>query len=202
MLFQPSFIRPLLVATAALALSACTGGNGDSEANEAAPNEAAANAFVPNETGGEAGAVAVLANAEAQPVGEARFFQEDDGIRVELSASGLTPGEHGAHIHMTGRCDPPDFKSAGGHWNPAEKQHGLENPRGAHFGDMPNIEVGADGTGTLGYTIAGATLEGGDNPLFDADGAAMVIHAGPDDMKSDPAGNAGGRIACGVIVKG
>jgi len=188
MSFPSVFLRPTLIITGALAFSAHASGHDKGEMHKAAA--------------AKPGAIAVLANAEAKPVGEARFFQEEGGIRVELSASGLTPGAHGAHIHMTGRCDAPDFKSAGGHWNPAGKQHGLENPQGAHFGDMPNLDISADGTGKLSYTIAGARIEGGDNPLLDADGAAMVIHSGPDDMKSDPAGNAGGRIACGVIVKG
>ncbi len=192
-MFHFRFSRPILVMTSALALSACAGSKGgDARNNAAAPNASAADA---------AGAVAVLANADAQPVGEARFFQEEGGIRVELSATGLTPGKHGVHIHMTGRCDAPDFKSAGGHWNPSGKQHGLENPQGAHFGDMPNLEVSAAGTGKLSYVTTGGTIAGGDNPLLDTDGAAMVIHAGPDDMKTDPAGDSGARVACGVIVK-
>lgn len=201
---SPSFfilIRPILVMSGALALAAC-GSYGDDESNGSFANDAGTNMTAVNgAAAAPGGAVAVLANAEAEPVGEARFIQEDGAIRVELTASGLAPGKHGAHVHMTGRCDPPDFKSAGGHWNPTDKQHGLENPQGAHQGDLPNLDIGPDGTGKLSYTIEGATMEGGDNPLLDTDGAAMVIHAGPDDMKSDPAGNSGGRIACGVIVR-
>lgn len=183
-----------------LFLSACSGTSGDVPAG-ASNGIASAGEGNASGTGGD-GAIAVLANAEGTPVGEARFVQKGDGILVELAANGLAPGEHGAHVHMTGRCDPPDFKSAGGHWNPAEHQHGLKNPEGAHMGDLPNLQIAADGKGELSFTIPGAKIQGGANPLLDADGAAMVIHADPDDMMSDPAGNAGGRIACGVIVKG
>jgi Cu-Zn family superoxide dismutase len=96
---------------------------------------------------------------------------------------------------MVGRCDAPDFTSAGGHWNPTQKKHGTMNPQGPHQGDLPNLVIGSDGRGTIGAVIPGATLAG----LLDADGAAMVIHAGPDDLMTDPSGNSGGRIACGVF---
>ena len=180
-------IRLAFPLAAALLLGACSGYSAPSTAGGTAPPKP--------------GATATIANAQGEPVGEARFFQTADGIDVELSARGLPPGEHGAHVHMTGRCDPPSFASAGGHWNPTAHQHGLKNPQGAHMGDMPNLVIGADGTGTLRFSLAGGTIEGGANPLLDADGAAMMIHAGPDDMMSDPAGNSGGRVACGVIVK-
>jgi len=185
---------------AGLFLSACGGKSGDAPVGMS--NEAVTDGEGNASGASEDGAITVLANAEGIPVGEARFTQKADGILVEIAANGLAPGEHGAHVHMTGRCDPPDFKSAGGHWNPAEHQHGLKNPAGAHMGDLPNLQIGADGKGELSFTIPGAKIHDGANPLLDADGAAMVIHADPDDMMSDPAGNAGGRIACGVIVKG
>lgn len=142
-----------------------------------------------------------LMDGSGQKVGEAHIVQHDGSIAVMLSVTGLTPGQHGAHIHMTGQCDAPDFKSAGGHWNPTGVHHGLDNPEGHHFGDMPNLDVQADGSGTLSFEVAGASIDAGDNGMLDADGAAIVIHAGPDDMKSDPAGNSGGRIACGVISR-
>jgi Cu-Zn family superoxide dismutase len=108
----------------------------------------------------------------------------------------MPTGTHGAHIHTSGRCEGPDFMTAGGHWNPAGTQHGSLNPAGPHDGDLPNIIIGTDGRGTLGVTVAGGTLDG----LLDADGAAMVIHAAADDMTTDPSGNSGARIACGVFA--
>lgn len=144
---------------------------------------------------------ATLRAADGTARGTALVEQAGDGLRVSIAAVGLPAGVHAAHVHMTGSCTPPDFTSAGGHWNPTARQHGSENPQGMHLGDMPNITVGPNGVGTLNYVIAGATLEGGTAALLDADGAAVVIHASADDMKSDPAGNAGGRIACGVLAK-
>ncbi len=144
-------------------------------------------------------AQAELKNAEGQATGTVRLTQRGEDIAVSVSVLGLTPGMHGTHVHMTGACDAPDFMGAGGHWNPAATQHGLQNPQGHHAGDLPNMEVKADGKGALEFTIANAQLAGAEHALLDADGAAIVIHAGPDDMVSDPAGNSGGRIACGVV---
>jgi superoxide dismutase, Cu-Zn family len=114
--------------------------------------------------------------------------------QMRVIASGLQPGLHGLHIHAVGRCDAPDYKSAGGHWNPAARQHGRDNPMGSHDGDLPNLNVGSDGTGTLT-----AALPANAPPLLDADGASIIIHAAPDDLKSDPSGNSGTRIACGIV---
>ncbi|RVT43982.1 superoxide dismutase family protein [Sphingobium algorifonticola] len=147
-------------------------------------------------------ASAALRGADGTAHGTARIEQTTSGLTVTLSAIAVPPGIHAVHVHTTGTCTAPDFASAGGHWNPMGRQHGMDNPNGSHMGDMPNMTVGADGTGTLVYTIAGGTLTDGANPLFDADGAAIVIHAKADDNVSDPAGNAGGRIACGVLAKG
>jgi len=147
-------------------------------------------------------AVAIVKDATGKSIGEAQFTEENGGIAVAVSASGLTPGVHGTHIHMTGKCDGPDFTTAGGHWNPTSHQHGFENPQGSHKGDLPNMEVAADGIGTVRFSIPGATIKDGEGALLDADGAAIVIHAGPDDMKSDPAGNSGDRVACGIILGG
>ena len=140
-----------------------------------------------------------IVDGQGQTRGKAMLMQGKDGIHVLVKGVGLPAGVHAVHIHTTGTCTGPDFTSAGGHWNPEKKQHGHDNPMGAHMGDMPNMTVGADGTGTLDTVIKGAMLTGGTEPLFDADGAAVVIHAGPDDYKTDPTGNAGGRLACGVI---
>jgi Cu-Zn family superoxide dismutase len=146
-------------------------------------------------------AQADLLDAAGKSLGKAVLMQHGDAIMVQVKAAGLTPGVHAVHIHTTGTCTAPDFTSAGGHWNPAKHQHGRDNPAGAHMGDMPNMTVAADGTGMLTTTVAGAMLSGGENPLLDADGAAIVIHAGADDYKTDPTGNAGGRVACGVVKK-
>lgn len=134
--------------------------------------------------------------------GEAMITQADDGLHVVVKAMGLTPGMHAVHIHTTGTCTAPDFASAGGHWNPTGREHGKDNPAGKHMGDMPNMLAAADGTGEIDYRVAGGMISGGAMPLMDTDGAAVVIHAQADDNKSDPAGNAGGRIACGVVTAG
>lgn len=141
-------------------------------------------------------ATALLVNVAGLPAGRASVTEVAGGLRVTLDAAGLPPGTHGAHLHTVGLCTPPDFASAGGHWNPAGTKHGTMNPAGPHAGDLPNLIVGPDGRGTLGVTLAGATLDG----LLDADGAAMVVHAAADDLMTDPSGNSGGRVACGVFA--
>ena len=145
-------------------------------------------------------ATAQLQNAAGQTVGTATATQSGDSIRVRIEASAVPQGAHGAHVHMTGQCAAPGFESAGGHWNPTNQQHGKDNPAGMHKGDMPNILIGTNGGGTLEYTIAGARVAGSAGAMLDADGAAIVIHAGPDDYRSDPSGNSGARIACGVFA--
>ena len=146
-------------------------------------------------------AEAVLKDASGGTVGHAIARQQGGDLLVTVTVSNQTPGAHGAHIHMTGDCTPPGFTTAGGHWNPTGGHHGLNNPQGPHKGDLPNLDVGSDGQGTLSFTVAGTSIEGGPNTLLDADGAAFVIHGGPDDMMSDPAGNSGPRVACGVFQK-
>jgi Cu-Zn family superoxide dismutase len=141
-------------------------------------------------------AVATLRKADGTPVGRATAREATGGLRITIDALGMPTGTHGAHIHTSGRCEGPDFMTAGGHWTPAGTQHGSLNPAGPHDGDLPNIIIGTDGRGTLGVTVAGGTLDG----LLDADGAAMVIHAAADDMTTDPSGNSGARIACGVFA--
>ena len=121
------------------------------------------------------------------------------GITVTGTLRGLTPGDHGIHIHTIGTCDAPAFTTAGGHWNPTTKMHGSQNPQGQHFGDMMNITAGADSTAKVQLTTKGGSLHGTDM-LMDADGAAIVVHATADDYKTDPSGNSGARAACGVIM--
>ncbi len=176
---------PLLSAFPILAMaSACTAGSASSDASG---HQAAAMAH------------AKLLAGDGAARGEASVTEAPDGLHVVVKARGLTPGIHAVHVHTTGRCIAPDFASAGGHWNPTNRQHGSDNPAGKHMGDMPNMQVGADGNGALEYLIPGGTIRDGANPLLDADGAAVVVHAGADDNVSDPAGNAGGRAACGVL---
>jgi len=146
-------------------------------------------------------AQAVLQNSSGEEVGKATFSAVAGGVRVRVSAHGLTPGRHGIHIHAVGRCDPPDFKTAGGHLNPAGKPHGLLNPAGHHAGDLPNLVVDKDGKARANFVAQGATLGEGEGSLFGPDGSSLVIHADPDDQKTDPSGNSGARVACGVIEK-
>lgn len=143
-------------------------------------------------------AVATLRNTAGIEVGRATATEVTGGVRFTVDARGLPPGTHGAHVHAVGRCDPPDFASAGGHWNPTAAHHGAMNPQGPHEGDLPNLIIGADGRGTVALIVPGASMAA----LLDADGAALVIHAGADDLMTDPAGNSGARIACGVFQAG
>jgi Cu-Zn family superoxide dismutase len=148
-------------------------------------------------------AKAVLHHAAGVVLGTLTLTPTVRGTAVQINGTlkPLPPGVHAFHIHTVGKCDPPDFTSAGGHLNPAGKQHGKDNPNGAHLGDLPNFEVVADGVGNISYAVPDITLGDGPNSLFHPGGTALVIHANPDDYKTDPTGNAGARIACGVIEK-
>lgn len=141
------------------------------------------------------GAPVPLINASGQSIGTVRAWQTAGGVSFHIAASGLPHGLHGIHVHSVGRCDPPDFASAGPHWNPLARQHGLNNPAGPHAGDMRNVEVAANGVLETTVVLPGASMAN----LLDADGAALVLHASPDDYVTDPAGNSGARIACAVI---
>jgi superoxide dismutase, Cu-Zn family len=142
-----------------------------------------------------------LKDAKGQDVGKATLEETNEGIRIVLEARNLPPGPHAFHVHETGKCDPPDFKTAGGHFNPDQKQHGTLNPKGAHVGDLPDLVVKPDGTGSQAAVARGATLRDGPTSLFKPGGTALVVHEKPDDNKTDPAGNAGGRIACGLVTR-
>ena len=144
-----------------------------------------------------------LKNASGGSVGTAELKQTKNGVVMKLNLQDLTPGEHAIHFHQTAKCDPPAFTSAGGHFNPAHKHHGLQNPEGPHAGDMPNITVGKNGKYKGTVTDSRVVLGDGSAPnsLYADGGTALVIHAKADDNKSDPAGNAGDRIACGVITR-
>jgi superoxide dismutase, Cu-Zn family len=151
--------------------------------------------------GTEGAAVAELKNTSGQPVGTARFTQAGQVVRIVLEVKGLPPGPHAVHVHAVGKCDPPDFNSAGPHFNPTGKQHGALNPAGSHAGDLPNITVAADGTGRMETATEQLSLGSGPTSVWDADGSALVVHAKGDDFRTDPTGNAGARIACGVLEK-
>jgi Cu-Zn family superoxide dismutase len=143
---------------------------------------------------------AQLIDTQGEPIGAAKFTQKRGEVRIFAWAVGLAPGKHGIHIHEFGQCDPPDFVTAGMHFNPYNKEHGLKNPQGPHAGDLPNLKVREDGVGILRATNGRISLkEGVANSLFDGDGSALVIHADPDDQRTDPTGNSGARVACGVI---
>jgi superoxide dismutase, Cu-Zn family len=147
-------------------------------------------------------AKADLINTKGEKVGSAILTQiQGEGVRIEMAASSLPPGPHALHIHAVGKCDPPDFKSAGPHFNPYNKKHGMKNPEGHHAGDLNNFEVGADGAAKVDLLAKEVTLGEGVNSLFHPGGTALVIHASPDDDMTDPAGNVGARIACGMITK-
>jgi Cu-Zn family superoxide dismutase len=128
-------------------------------------------------------------------IGRASVEAAGDSVRVRIETDGLGVGSYGVHLHAVGRCEPPAFASAGPHWNPAGRQHGKDNPKGMHMGDLPNLVVGNDRRGSFEHSIPGASLAA----LLDADGAAIVVHAQPDDYRTDPSGNSGARIACGVL---
>jgi Cu-Zn family superoxide dismutase len=142
---------------------------------------------------------AVLQDGDGKKVGTAVFLPSRGGVTVRVEVKGLSPGKHGMHIHAAGKCEGPDFKTAGGHFNPGGKQHGLHNPEGAHAGDPPTHVVAMGGKGWATFTAKGVTLGEGEGGLLAGEGTALVIHADADDEKTDPSGNSGARIACGVI---
>lgn len=139
-----------------------------------------------------------LTFANGLPAGTAQLLSNGDGVTLAVAVTGMAPGAKGFHLHTAGRCEGPDFTSAGGHLNPAGREHGSLNPRGKHLGDMPNLDVGAARTAAAEVDLTGTrdTLLA---DIFDGDGTAVIVHANADDYTSDPAGNAGARIACGVL---
>lgn len=145
---------------------------------------------------------AALIRADGSSAGNVRIFQQTTALLLRIDATGLPPGQHGVHVHTTGRCDAPGFESAGGHWNPTSAQHGHQNPAGPHVGDLGNVGVGADGRLLAGLLVPSTNLHPGGtmHALHDGDGAALVIHATADDERTDPSGNSGARIACAVLT--
>jgi Cu-Zn family superoxide dismutase len=145
-------------------------------------------------------ASAVLKDKDGKEVGKVELTDTPSGVLMRLTLDGVPPGDHAFHVHAVGKCEPPDFKSAGPHFNPDQTRHGIMSPEGPHAGDLPNIHVPADGKLEVEFLNPVVTLSQ-ESALLDADGSSIVIHAGPDDYKTDPAGNSGDRIACGVIAK-
>lgn len=143
---------------------------------------------------------ATLRLANGLPAGTAQLLTNGAQVNIAIALAGISEGTHGVHLHMTGACDAPEFTSAGGHLNPANHQHGSQNPAGPHLGDLPNATIGSSGSGTVSATLA-ATRDEVLARVFDGDGTAVVVHAGPDDYRTDPSGNSGARIACGVLTR-
>lgn len=134
------------------------------------------------------------------PAGTVQLVSNGQEVTLTAALAGLSPGEHAIHLHTTGACEAPAFTSAGGHLNPQGKQHGMDNPAGSHLGDLPNFAASTTGTGTITVTLKG-TPDELMSELFDSDGTAVVVHAEADDYKTDPSGNAGSRVACGVLKR-
>lgn len=177
-----------------LILAACAGG----------PNAGRSSA-TPNPDPYDESPTSVVANAafvdkDNKIVGLASFRETRLGVKVEIKVTGLPPGKHGTHIHAVGKCDPPEFTTAGGHFNVNGQAHGVPGAITAHAGDLPNLEVGADGKGSLAFYSPHVSLnKAASNALTFGPGTAVVIHASEDDQRTDPAGNSGARIACGIV---
>jgi superoxide dismutase, Cu-Zn family len=181
----------LLFAVSAFALAACQ------QEADAPVNEADAGPI-------EQAPAVPLVGSDGQVLGEVAAGDSAEGAVLRLTAQGLPAGTHGVHIHDFGLCDGPAFESAGSHWNPENQQHGFQNPQGPHRGDLPNITVGEDGSAGATMTVQGSNLSGSRaygfaNTILDDNGAALVVHAQPDDLRTDPSGNSGDRIACAVL---
>ena len=170
-------------------------------ANDVAGNTVAADdgMMAGNAAGGAAQSF-TIADASGKSLGSVAVGEGAGGVTLTVTASGMPAGAHGLHLHEAGRCDGTKFESAGKHWNPANKQHGRDNPQGAHLGDLANLDIDASGAGTASLTVAGAAMASGTNLLADADGTSLVVHAKPDDYKTDPSGASGDRIACAVLA--
>lgn len=176
---------PLLL-TSVIALASCTSGG-------ASPSERTSSTIVSGPS-----AAAIVRDAAGRTLGTLTIAETAQGLVTSGTLRGLPPGPHGIHLHAVGRCEAP-FATAGGHWNPTSRMHGFDNPQGSHLGDMRNITVAPDSSVAVSVATRGGTLRGAAG-LIDADGAAIVVHAGADDYRTDPAGNSGARVACGIVT--
>ena len=193
-------LNTMTLTICSLALAACSREAAPPiEANVADANAAKANAAKDNAGVAAAPQTFALTGGDGAAMGSVILSEDPNGVTIKIDASGLPAGAHGVLLHTTGLCEGPKFASAGGHWNPAGKQHGRDNPAGAHRGDLANFEVAAGGSGSTSFLVAGVTI-GGAGGLADADGTSLVIHAKPDDYKTDPSGDSGDRIACAVVA--
>jgi Cu-Zn family superoxide dismutase len=192
---MPSPLAASLLASTATLLACGDAGRRDAGRDTVQPGTAQDS---PAAGAAASGVTVQMFDAVGKDLGTLTLTEAGPTITVVGRISGLPPGEHAIHLHTAGRCDRPKFEAAGDHWNPTKRQHGTDNPKGPHLGDLPNLTVGQDRSATIEATTPGGTLRG-ENALLDSDGAAVVVHAKRDDYKSQPAGNSGDRIACGVV---
>ena len=180
-------------------LAACDGERPDAELDRASVETVADDSAAPNAD--SLVATAQLRDSAGSAAGEVRLMRRGSTVVVHVEARGFAPGTHGVHVHETGACERgrEPFASAGAHLNPRQVEHGLHSASGGHAGDLPNLEIADDGTGSLRFEAAGLATGTGPDEVFDRDGSALVIHAGSDDQRTDPSGNSGARIACGVF---
>jgi Cu-Zn family superoxide dismutase len=195
--FMPHLRLTIAAGCAAAMLAACQ----QREAAPPADNGVAANGLAGNDMDNGTAAAGVpasfnFAGADGQPLGSVTLSEDPAGLMINIAATGMPQGVHGLHLHEKGLCEGPTFESAGAHWNPQSKQHGKDNPMGAHMGDLPNLTIAADGTATTSIPATGTTMAA----LADADGTSIVVHAKADDYKTDPSGDSGDRIACAVLA--
>ena len=187
-----------VAAAAVIVLTACGGADTDEPVVQQPAGQDSAAVPAPAQ-GGDEISVSFIDGSGAD-AGTARLTRSGNGVEIAVRVTGLTPGEHGFHVHETGQCDAPAFESAGGHYSPENRQHGLQNPQGPHAGDLPSLIANAEGVADTVFTVDRLTFgTDGQAPLFKPGGLALMVHADPDDNRTDPSGNAGDRVACGVI---
>ena len=194
---MPNMRLSLVTAVSAAALiSACQKPQETAANDVASANDAAAM----NESAPAAATTAQLVDANGKAIGQVAMSEDSNGVTLKVTVAGLPAGTHGVHLHEKGVCEGPKFESAGAHWNPASKQHGRDNPMGAHLGDLANMDAAEGAEASSTYQVAGVAMGGTGNVLADADGSSLVVHAKADDYKTDPSGNSGDRIACAVLA--
>lgn len=189
--------RPIAVTLLAwsVAFIACQPGRREAGGKDERPGAAQ-----DTQTAASGGSItAPMRDRDGKDLGTLTLTEDAQGISIAGPMAGLPPGPHGIHLHTVGRCDPPGFESAGDHWNPTNRQHGTQSPQGPHLGDLPNLTVSKDRSVAVQSTTPGGTLRGA-NALLDSDGSAVVVHAKRDDYRTQPSGNSGDRLACGVVA--